>query len=384
MFKFSERVKDLKQSGIRSASVRCAEIGGVNLGQGICDLPVPDSIIVETGKKMQEGKNIYSPCAGIMPLREKLAEKITEYNHIPTTAEEVMVGHGSTGVFTCATMSLLNPGDEVILFEPFYGYHKNVLDIIGVKVKAVAINLNDLSIDFEQLKSVCTERTKAIIICTPNNPTGKVFSKEELLQIGHIAKEKGLFVITDEIYEYITYPGYEHVSFASLEDFKDFTISMSGFSKTYNMTGWRLGYARSTPALIEKMSYAQDYLYVCPATPLQYGVLAALELPNNYYSDMKDLYLKKRDFMVDRLSCLGFDLCRPQGAYYIMADFKALGFTDDQAAADALLEKAKVATVTGRSFYLNPEDGKYSLRFCYALGQDKLEQAMNQLDAAFG
>lgn len=382
MSKTSDRTSHLKQSGIRNASTRCAEIGGINLGQGICNIPTPDDIKQQAYHAIASNKNTYSACEGIMSLRVALAEKITNYNKINVDPEtQVLVTHGSTGAFVSAAMTLFNPGDEIILFEPFYGYHKNILALQGMTVKAVPINLEDFSIDFDQLRAAVGPRTKAIVICTPNNPSGKVYSREELLAIGEIARQHDLYLITDEIYEYITYPGYEHVSIASLEDFAERTITISGFSKTYNMTGWRLGYVSGPAAIIKKMALVQDLLYVCPATPLQYAGLAAFKLGQDYYDDMRTGYLAKRDLTVNALTDMSFKVTVPQGAYYILADFSDLAFNDDEQAADEILQKAKVACVPGGSFYDNPETGKHILRVCYALDEEQVGQALKQMQA---
>lgn len=272
MLKTSQVSETLRQSGIRAASTECEKIGGINLGQGICDLPTPEVIKQAAIRAIEHEKNVYSACEGVFNLRQAIAHKIQTFNKIPVQAEtEVLVTHGSTGAFICATMSLFNPGDEVILFEPFYGYHKNILELYQVQVKAVPINLDDLSVQMEDLEQAITPKTRAIIICTPCNPCGKVFSEQELLAIGEIAEHYDLAVITDEIYEYITYPGYKHVSFARLKNFKERTITISGCSKTYNMTGWRLGYASGPAHVIAKMALVQDLVYVCPATPATCG-----------------------------------------------------------------------------------------------------------------
>lgn len=378
----SDRVKNLKQSGIRAASARCAELNGINLGQGVCDLPIRDEIKQAANRAIEHDKSLYSACEGITPLREKLVEKINKFNHIPVGIENVLVTHGATGAFYTAITTLFEPGDEVILFEPFYGYHKHLLQLHNINIKAVKINMQDLSFDFSELEAVVTNKTRAILICTPCNPAGKVFSKQELLQIGGLAEQHDLMIMTDEIYEYITYPGYEHISIASLENFKSRTLTISGFSKTYNMTGWRLGYVSGPEKIIERMALVQDLVYICPSTPMQHAVLAALDLPEDYYSDMADLYLIKRDKVVGQLRDMGFKITLPQGAYYLLADFSELGFKDDIAAADFLMENAKVATVTGRSFYTNPEDGKSILRLCYAMSEEKLDRAMGQMKAA--
>lgn len=374
--------KQLKQSGIRSASVQCSKLNGINLGQGICDLPVPETIKQAAYQAIALDKSQYSACEGVYSLRVQIAQKATKFNKIPVSAEQVLVGHGATGIFVCAVMALFNPGDEVICFEPFYGYHKNILDLKGITIKPVPIDLTHLTVDMQKVAAAITPKTRGVILCTPNNPTGKVFSLNELNQLADIAKQNDLFVITDEIYEYVTYPGYEHVSFASLPGCFERTVTISGFSKTYNMTGWRLGYALATHEIIEKMSLIQDYLYVCPATPLQYAVLDALAIDDNYYHQMAAEYLGKRDFVVNALRHMGFKVAMPQGAYYLLADCSALPFANDSAICQFLLEQAKVAAVPGSSFYCNPADGKNYIRFCFALSLDKLSAAMEQMQAA--
>lgn len=378
----SDRVKKLKQSGIRAASIRCAALNGINLGQGVCDLPIRDEVKKAASIAIENDKSLYSACEGITLLREKLVEKINSFNQIPVGVENVLVTHGATGAFYSAMTVLFEPGDEVILFEPFYGYHKHLLQLHKINIKTVKINMQDLSFEFSELEAAVSSKTRAILICTPCNPAGKVFSKQELLQIGKLAERHDLIVMTDEIYEYITYPGYEHVSIASLENFRERTLTISGFSKTYNMTGWRLGYVSGPEKIIERMALVQDLVYICPSTPMQHAVLAALDLPEDYYRDMADLYLIKRDKVVSQLRDMGFKITSPQGAYYLLADFSELGFEDDSEAAEFLMEQAKVATVIGRSFYTDPEDGKYLLRICYAMSEEKLDQAMTQIKAA--
>lgn len=384
MFKPSQRTQDLKQSGIRSASQRCNAINGINLGQGVCDLPTPEAIKLAAKEAIDNNKSLYSACEGLYPLREAIANKLKQFNHIDVDpATEVVVTHGSTGAFVSAVSTLFNPGDEVILFEPFYGYHKHILELQGINCKPVKID-NDFNIDFEQLSAAINTKTRGIVICTPCNPSGKVFSREELMQIGKIALENNLYVITDEIYEYITYPGHEHISIASMPEFKANSVTISGLSKTYNMTGWRLGYITADAAICQRIALVQDLLYVCPSTPLQHAALAAFALPDSYYTEMQQSYLAKRELVCGSLKQLGFQLTEPQGAYYVIADFSALDFADDQAIFEFLLEKAKVAVVTGRSFYQNPDDGKHCIRVCYALDTHILEQAISQMREQLG
>ena len=264
MLRISEIAKPLKQSGIRAASTMCRERNGINLGQGVCDINIIEPIKEAAIQAIEDNHSTYSACEGAFKLRESIAKKVRHFNRFqvdPVT--EVIACHGATGAFVCATKTLFNPGDEIIVFEPFYGYHKNILDLMNVSLKGVPINMKDFSIDMAQLEDTIGPNTKGIIICTPNNPTGKVFSKEELLAIGDLAIKHDLAIITDEIYEYITYPGFEHVSMAALSDeLKARTITISGFSKTFNMTGWRLGYATGPAHIIETYG-AHTRLLLC-------------------------------------------------------------------------------------------------------------------------
>lgn len=376
----SERTKDLKQSGIRSASMRCRQLNGINLGQGVCDMPTPDPIKQACTAAMQANRTTYSACEGIYPLREAIARKIKSFNHVEISPDsQVLVTHGATGAYVCIVTTLFNPGDEVIVFEPLYGYHRNILKLQGIETKGVDIDLKDFSIDWAGLEAAISKKTKGIVLCTPCNPIGKMFTRDELLRIGQIAKDNKLWVITDEMYEYITYPGYEHVSMASLEDFSDFTLTISGLSKTYNMTGWRLGYVSGPAPVIEKAALVQDLYYVCPATPLQHAALAAFAMPASYYETLREQYLQKRDYICNVLQKFGFKFKVPEGAYYLMADLANTPFKDDLEAVNSLLEKAKVAVVTGRSFYLDETRGQNMIRICYALDQTILEKAMEQM-----
>jgi len=381
MTTLNPRARDVKQSEIRRASVRCAELGGINLGQGVCDIPTPQLIKERAYQAIEGNKNTYSACGGVKPLREAIAKKLKNFNKLDyDPMRQVMVSHGASGAFVCAVQTLLNPTDEVILFEPFYGYHKRILDLYGVTTRAITMGADDFSIDWTALENAITPKTRMIVICTPCNPTGKVFSKEELLKIGRLAKQHDLLIITDEIYEYITYPGFEHISLASLEDFSTRTITISGFSKTYNMTGWRLGYASGPADIISQMALVQDLLYVCPSTPLQHGVLAAFDMPESYFQTMRDEYLIKRDHTCKALRDMGFQFATPEGAYYIMANIEAMPFTNDEDAANKLLEDAKVAVVPGRAFYHEPESGKQTVRFCFALDDAVITKALAQVE----
>lgn len=378
----NKQAMELKQSGIRSATVRCNELGGINLGQGVCDLPIKHQVKEAACHAIQNNKNLYSYYGGVRPLRESIANKVADFNGINVDpGTQVMVTHGATGAYVAAMKLLLNPGDEVILFEPFYGYHKHVVELFSGVVKAVPLSMNDLSFSEQALRATITEKTKALVLCTPNNPTGKVFSEQELTLIGELAKEHDFYVVCDEMYEYFTYPGYEHISLASMADYFDRTITLSGFSKIYNMTGWRLGYAYGPEALIRQMGLIHDFLYVCPVTPLQYGVVEAMQQPASYYDAVCEDFLEKRDYITDALAELGFEFVIPQGAYYLLANGQGFNLAGEGALSAKLLEQAKVATVPGSAFYLDQSRGVTELRFCFAHELPILQQAVAQLQA---
>ena len=373
----------VKQSGIRSATIQCENLGGINLGQGVCDLPTHDSLKLAAINAIINDKNTYASLEGVYTLREKIEFKLRNYNQIKLNSiDEVMVSHGSTGAFICAVKALTKPEDEAILIEPFYGYHKQILDMHQVITKTIKINLEDLSIDLEQLTNLITNKTKILILCNPANPSGKVFTRNELKQLGDIAKKHKICVITDEIYEYITYPGHKHISLASIDDFKEYTVTISGLSKTYNITGWRIGYACGPKEIIKKMSLIHDLLYICPPTPLQYASIKAFDFEDDYYNQLRESYLLKRDQTVQYLKDMGFNPTIPQGAYYIVVDYlhhPLLSKFDDIELADFFLKKAKVAVVPGRFFYDDYRDGNGQFRICYALNEEKVIRGLEQL-----
>ncbi len=385
----AERTAELKQSNIRAITLMLQGVDGINLGQGICDMPTPDPIKRGAHEAIDGDQSIYSYYGGIQPLREALLEKARTYNRIPARGvDDIMVTVGSTGAFVATMFTLLDPGDEVIVFEPYYGYHCNLLTVMGAHLKFVRTEAPDWAIDFDRVESLITDRTKAIIVTTPNNPTGKVWSRDELERMRDLIVENDLYAITDEIYEYMLYDGHEHISLASIEGAYDRTITLSGFSKTYNMTGWRLGYAVGPEAIIAKMGLLSDLIYICAPTPLQHGVAEAFEMSSTYFSEMAAAYDRKRMLMCTTLEEIGFKVPWPEGSYYVLADFSPLrdrfeGFEDDMTASRTLVEKAGIGTVAGRSFFADDADGDCCLRFCFAKEYPILEEACRRLKAAF-
>ena len=276
----------------------------------------------------------------------------------------------------------------MILFSPFYGYHLHILKICGAALKFVTLRPPDWSYDPKELEAAFSARTKFILVNTPSNPCGKVFTRDELTHIAGLCNRHDALCVTDEIYEYILYDGRRHVSPGSLPGMEDRTITISGFSKTYAMTGWRLGYTVARRKLAETMAVLNDLINVCAPSPLQHAALKALEiaemiaafdLPESYYTTMRADYQTKRDMTVEACREAGLKPYVPQGAYYMLVDFRELGFKDDKEATQVLLDRAGIAVIPGGSFYNDPKDGRHQIRICYAKKMKDLEEACRRI-----
>ena len=386
----SKRTDNLVQSDIRAVTQMINAVGGLNLGQGICDLPTPDPIKRGARQAIDGDLSIYSHFAGIAPLRDAILQKARAFNRLPVRSEsEVMVSVGSTGAFVAAIFALLDPGDEAILFEPFYGYHRNLLHLTGATIRYVPTHGDDWDIDFDELERAISPKTKVIVINTPGNPSGKVWSEDELIELLRLLQKHNLYAITDEIYEYMVYEDRRHVSLGSLPEAYERTITISGFSKTYNMTGWRLGYAVGPETLIEKMGLLNDLFFICAPTPLQHGVAEAFEMSEQYFETLLEDYQVKRRMICEALETAGFTFSRPQGAYYVLAGFDDIarrqdGFATSRQACETLIREAGVATVPGDSFFSEGAAPRPMLRFCYAKEFPVLEKACRQIVDTFG
>lgn len=385
------RTADLRQSDIRAVTFEVNRVDGINLGQGICDLATPAPIVEATVEALQHGSQIYTAYNGTTDLRTAIAEKARSFNGIPAEGpESVVVSTGSTGAFLATVLTLFEPGDEVVLFEPFYGYHAGILRLQGVEPVAVPLDKvgGRWRFDPDRLATAVTERTKAVLVCTPANPSGKVWDAGELRQLLAVVQQHDLWVLTDEIYEHMVYDERRHLSPASLDGFHERTVTLSGFSKTFNMTGWRLGYAIAPDAVAEKIGLVNDLTTICAPAPLQHGLAAALPMPDAYYEQMLADYTTKRERMIGALRACGFEADPPEGAYYVLAGLGERrgepGFEDARSATTTLIDTAGVACVPGPSFFADPADGDGFLRFCYAKEAPVLEEACERLVAALG
>ena len=375
----SNKVKNIAQSEIRAMSILCNEKNGLNMAQGLCDLEVPQEIIDGTKEALDNGKNIYTSSYGNNNLRKAIAKKQNDFYDQDISYENVMVSAGATGAFYTTAMTLLNEGDEVILFEPYYGYHVSTLESIGCKIKYIKTTPPLYEIDFEYLSSQVSSETKAILICNPSNPSGKVYTKEELNNISEVVNKNDLVLFSDEMYEHFVYDDLEYTSALSIEGLKDKTVVISGFSKIYSVTGWRLGYAISTKKVIDNASSLNDLVYVCPPAPLQQGVLRGLEkLPKSYYSDVATSHQLKRDKFIKALNDVGLKAEYIKGAYYVLADISIIKGKTNKEKVVNLLEMTGLATVPAEAFYKDAKD-LHLARFCFSKTSKDLDDAIERL-----
>lgn len=381
--RLSELAPGSMQSEIRAMSLACNLQGGINMAQGVCDTEVPEAVAGAAHEAIRAGHNIYTRLDGITPLREAIAEKCAGFNHFSVDPDtQVLVTSGATGALHAALMALLNPGDACLVFEPFYGYHVSTLRSLRIE-PVVMRSLQEL----EELPEAVVARLRAVILNTPSNPSGKVYTQAELEVVAAFAMRHDLFVLTDEIYEYFVYSGAEHRSIAALPGMAERTVTISGFSKTFSVTGWRLGYLTADPRWVPAISYFHDLTYVCAPAPLQYGAAAGLlQLPQTFYAEMASEYEGKRSLICEALMQAGLTPSVPQGAYYVLADATRIPGGDAKAKARRLLADTGIAAVAGSAFFLSSDEsgrnrGDHLLRFCYAKKQDQLEEACRRLKA---
>jgi aminotransferase len=380
MLGLSDIASRIVQSTIRTMSVECEKVGGVNLAQGVCDTEVPGIVRHAAEQAIEAGYNQYTRADGIPSLRQAIADKLLRQNGIAADPEtEILVTSGVTGGFDSTCRALLNPGDEVILFEPYYGYHFATL--VGQYCKPVLVSLDppDYHLVVDRLTAAITSKTRGIVVNTPANPSGKVFSRDELEAIIEVARHHDLFIFTDEIYEHFVYDGQRHISPASLPGTADRTITISGFSKVFSITGWRVGLVQASARWTPAINYFHDLTYVCAPSALQHGVAAGLEqLPDSFYRDLIAEYQGKREMICEALRQAGLELSVPDGAYYVLADASVVPGADSIEKAMNLLRLTGVASVPGDAFFQGGR-GDHLLRFCFAKTQPDLADACNRL-----
>jgi aminotransferase len=376
----SHKTRFFTESVIREMTRRALKIGAVNLAQGFPDFPAPAALKEAAKRAIDEDYNQYAITHGSPNLRRAIADKVRAYNALPCDAERnVTVTCGATEAMIAAMLAVINPGDEVIIFEPFYENYGPDVIIAGATPRYVALRGPDFTIDRAELEAAFSPRTKAIVVNTPHNPTGKVFTRAELELIAELCRRFDTLAITDEIYEHIIYGGARHISIGALEGMADRTITISGLSKTYSVTGWRLAYAIASERLTDAIRKVHDFLTVGAPHPLQEAGAVALRLPESFYAELKAMYERKRAALYAALSGAGLKCHQPDGAYYIMADIGHLGFADDLEAADFFLEVVGVAPVPGSSFFHRRELGQRMLRFTFSKRDETIAEADRRL-----
>ena len=376
----NQRMAVLAHSEIRAMTQACVQAHGLNMAQGVCDTPVPPVVLRAAAQAMECGKNSYSRFDGLPELRQAIAKKLAQYNGIAADPDtDVTVSGGATGSFHCACLALLNPGDEVILLEPYYQYHVSALLAVEAVPIMVQMQAPDWSFSVTDIERAVSPRTKAIIVNSPGNPSGKVFNRQELECIAAIAQRHDLLVLTDEIYEYFLYDGRTHVSLATLPGMNDRTITIGGYSKTFSITGWRIGYSVATAKWAQAIGAMNDLLYVCAPTPLQAGVAVGIqELPDSFYRDLAQDYQRKRDRFCGALAKAGLPPSIPQGAYYVLADVSRLPGTTGKERAMFLLDMIGLAGVPGEAFFSGTDGGQF-IRFSYAKIDSDIDDACRRL-----
>ena len=376
----SERALKFTESVIREMTRICLRHQGVNLAQGFPDFPAPIEIKERAIKAIQADLNQYAITWGTVNLRQAIVEKFAWYNGVTIDPErEITVCCGSTEAMISSLMAIVNSGEEVIVFEPFYENYGPDTILCGATPRFITLHEPDWHFDEKELARIFNNKTKAIILNTPNNPTGKVFTFEELKFIADLCLKWGVIAVTDEIYEHILYDGAKHISIASLSGMQDQTITINSISKTYSLTGWRVGWAIASSPLTASIRKVHDFLTVGAPHPLQEAAAMALKMDRSYYMTLAKDYQERRDFLVHVLEETRFKVYLPHGAYYIMTDVGHFGFSDDVTFARYLVEKIGVATVPGSSFYSHPSLGATKIRFCFPKKLETLRLAEGKL-----
>lgn len=358
---------------------------GINLAQGFPDFPAPQAIKDAACHAIQADINQYAITWGAKDFRDGIAAKTKRFLGIDIDPEtEITVTCGATEGMISSMLAVFNPGDEVVIFEPFYENYGPDCILSGAQPRFVSLRPPDWTFDRDELSAAFGPRTSGIVVNTPNNPTGKVFTREELIFIGSLCQRWDSLLLTDEIYEHIVYDGLEYASPLTVPDLRERTIAVNGLSKTFSVTGWRVGYVIAPAHLTSAIRKVHDFLTVGAAAPLQAAGAVAMSLPDSYYSHLRENYQARRDFLIPVLREAGFETWLPSGAYYTMCDISSFGFENDVTFARWLVEKHGVAVVPGSSFYGNPEAGAQIVRFAFPKKMSTLEAVAPRLRALRG
>src|SRR5262245_8482997 len=376
----SSKPLQFTESVIREMTRQALLHNAVNLSQGFPDFPAPPEIKAAAIRAIESDVNQYSITWGSKNLRNAIAARLASLTGMTFDPEtEVTVCCGSTEGMIASLLATINPCDEIIIFEPFYENYNHDAILSGPTPRYVSMHPPDWTFEQEELENACNPSTKSIIINTPNNPTGKVSRREELEQIAALCRKWNCLAITDEIYDHILYDGAEHVRLLTLDGMRERTITINSLSKTFSVTGWRVGYVVASPELTDAIRKVHDFLTVGAAHPLQEAGAFALHLDESYYGELRTKYTERRDLLLEILTDAGFRCHKPLGAYYIMTDIDGFGFANDMAFAEHLVKNIGVATVPGSSFYRESTDGNQQVRFCFCKRDETLQAAGERL-----
>lgn len=378
MAQLSHRLDWFTESTIRKMTRIASEYNAINLSQGFPDFDPPKEILDELAAAAKEGPHQYSITWGAQDFREALARKQQHFTGLEIDPNEnIVVTCGSTEAMMVAMMSICDVGDKVAIFSPFYENYTADTILSGSEPIYIPLNPPEFKVDLNKLEDAFKAGAKALILCNPSNPIGKVFTKEELLAIAKLVEKYDVFVITDEVYEHIVYEPNKHIYFSSLPGMFKRTISCSSLSKTYAMTGWRLGYVIAPKEIIENCKKVHDFLTVGAAAPLQRAAIVGLNFDDDYYAEVTKIYTKKKKLFLRGLDSIGLKYYEPQGAYYVMVNIDEFGYKSDEEFAKKLIKDVGVAAVPGSSFF--KEDNNSYVRFHFAKSEGVLEEALNRL-----
>jgi len=376
----SLKAHQFTESVIREMTRLALEHGATNLAQGYPYFPAPSEVKEAAVRAIRGDINQYPITWGAREFRRAIAERFAHDTNLSIDPErEVTVCCGATEAMIASLLAILNPGDEIIVFEPFYENYGPDAIICGARTRYVSLTPPDWTFDPQELAAAFNERTRALILNTPNNPTGKVFTLAELECIAEQCRKWDTYAVTDEIYQFMVYDGFRHVSLATLPGMRERTITINGMSKTYAVTGWRVGYAIAPPPVADAIRKMHDFLTVAAAAPLQEAGITALRLPEEYYRKLRNDYAARRDRLMGSLERTGFRCFKPQGTYYVMTDISGFGFPNDVEFARYLLEEIGVAAVPGSSFYSHTSLGAQQVRFAFCKSDATLDEAARRL-----
>lgn len=369
------------QSGFREVMALAESKGCVNLGPGVCSMRTHPKVLAAAQRAIASEGNCYTEADGVPQLKAAIAHKYAAYNHMNITPNNVLASCGATGAFESICKCFLEPGDEVLMFEPYYQYHARQVVERGAVIRCASLHPPDWTFCAEELEGAITDKTKLLVMANPNNPTGKVFSREELTAIGTICRRHGVIVVVDEVYEYLVSHERPHVSMASLPEMFEHTLTLSSAGKTFLVTGWRVGWLIGPAEVIPSLMVKADETYLCVSAPLQYAVAECLAFTPDFFEDLRLQFQKKRTRIFSALEAAGFTPHMADGAFYVLAGYGQLGYRNDLEATKGLIEDFGIIALPGSIFY---PSGKNTgmLRFCFAVEDHLLDTACERLASA--